>query len=78
MDQLARSGVLRGIEDDHKMMLPRCSRSHDIVEYQLKEQWYVRCKEMAKKAVDALENGSLRIEPGMHEQLWRDWLGNAR
>ncbi|XP_014482255.1 PREDICTED: valine--tRNA ligase, mitochondrial-like isoform X2 [Dinoponera quadriceps] len=78
MHELFVRGVLRDVNNEHSVMLPRCSRSQDIVEQLLKEQWFVKCDEMAKNAVDALENESLRIVPDVHEQQWRDWLGNIR
>lgn len=77
MDELTKRGILRDIYD-HKMLLPRCSRSQDIIEYLLKEQWFVKCDEMAKKALDAVKMGSLKITPSIHEQLWYDWLTNVR
>lgn len=33
------------------LLLPCVSRSGDIIEPLLKKQWFVRCDEMAKKAV---------------------------
>lgn len=62
------------------MILPRCSRSHDVIEYLPKEQWFVRCTTMARQAREAVKNGELRIDSSDsdHEQLWYDWLENAR
>lgn len=60
------------------MSIPRCSRSGDIIEYMLKEQWFVKCKAMAQKAIDAVEDGRLNIIPTEHKQSWYDWLENIR
>ncbi|KAF7391781.1 hypothetical protein HZH68_011324 [Vespula germanica] len=77
LNELTNRGLLRGIES-HKMTLPRCSRSGDIIEYLLKEQWFVRCKDMAQKALQAVKDGSLKIDPNIYESLWYNWLENIR
>ena len=45
------------------MQIPICTRTGDIVEPLLKPQWYVDCKEMAARAVDAVKKGELVIMP---------------
>ncbi|XP_029166045.1 valine--tRNA ligase, mitochondrial-like isoform X2 [Nylanderia fulva] len=81
MNELSVRGIIRGVEDHHRMILPRCSRTHDVIEYLPKEQWFVRCTTMAKRAQEAVKNGELRInssDGGIYEQLWYDWLENIR
>lgn len=60
------------------MSIPICSRSHDIVECMLKEQWFIKCKSMAHKALYAVKQGHLNIIPTSHEQIWYDYLNNIR
>ncbi|XP_047134563.1 valine--tRNA ligase isoform X1 [Hydra vulgaris] len=64
--------------EDNAMVIPMCSRSKDIVEPLLIPQWYVDCKEMAAKAVQAVRNGDLKIIPQMHEKTWYQWMENCR
>ncbi|XP_071563065.1 valine--tRNA ligase, mitochondrial isoform X1 [Temnothorax nylanderi] len=81
MNQLSARGMVRGVEDNHRMILPLCSRTHDVVEYLPKEQWFLRCATMAKRACEAVANGQLKIDPnddGIHEQMWYNWLENPR
>mmetsp|Transcript_6397 Transcript_6397/g.10765 ORF Transcript_6397/g.10765 Transcript_6397/m.10765 type:complete len:710 (-) Transcript_6397:8-2137(-) len=70
-------GLLRG-KEVNKMRLGKCSRSGDIVEPYLTPQWYVNCTSMAKRSVDAVRNGDLKIVPQMHESTWYQWLDNIR
>jgi valyl-tRNA synthetase len=60
------------------MRLGRCSKSHDILEPLLLPQWYVDCKDMAKRSADAVRNKELRILPeeGRGEAEWYHWLDN--
>ncbi|CAM9853636.1 unnamed protein product [Ascophyllum nodosum] len=74
---LEEKGLLRG-KEPHKMRLGICSRSGDVIEPMITPQWYVKCDGMAKRAVDAVKNKELRIEPVMHERTWYQWLENSR
>ncbi|KAJ8334950.1 hypothetical protein SKAU_G00405890 [Synaphobranchus kaupii] len=58
------------------MVLPVCSRSGDVIEPLLKKQWFVRCKEMAKRAMQAVDDGELEIMPHFYKKTWRNWLSN--
>lgn len=62
----------------HQMVVPMCSRSKDIVEPMLKPQWYLNCDDMAKKAVEVVDNGELKIIPEMHTKTWHHWMGGIR
>lgn len=76
MDYLTRNNLLRGIKP-HSMILPVCSRSKDVVEFLLRPQWFVRCEEMARRAVEAVQCGQLKIVPNHFEKDWFRWLENC-
>ncbi|XP_053644758.1 valine--tRNA ligase [Cherax quadricarinatus] len=60
----------------HPMMVPRCSRTHDIIEPLLKPQWFIRCSDMAAKAIDVVQKGELHIYPETYKKTWNEWLEN--
>lgn len=62
----------------HKMAVPICSRSRDVVEYMKKPQWYLRTRHMAQKAAEAVRSGKLRIIPGTYESMWFRYLDDNR
>lgn len=76
-DDLKALGQYVGTEDN-AMIVPMCSRSKDIIEPLLKPQWYVVCDEMARKSVEVVRNGELKIIPSAHEKTWYHWLENSR
>lgn len=76
-EALKERGLFRGVKEN-PMVVPICSRSKDIVEPLLKSQWFVNCEDMAKKAVEAVETGKLKIIPDMHIKTWNNWLKNIR
>ncbi|XP_028910687.1 valine--tRNA ligase, mitochondrial isoform X1 [Ornithorhynchus anatinus] len=73
---LKERGLFRGIRD-HPMVLPLCSRSGDVVEYLLKSQWFVRCREMGERAAQAVASGSLRLTPNFHQKKWNQWFAHG-
>ncbi len=75
--ELKELGLFRG-KEENAMRLGLCSRSGDIIEPMLTPQWYVNCSSMAKRAVDAVRNGEMKIVPDMHEQTWYMWLENIK
>ncbi|EUB62805.1 Valyl-tRNA synthetase [Echinococcus granulosus] len=69
------------------MSLPVCSRSGDIIEPLLREQWFIDTSVMATAAFKASiscsiyfanVSGALRISPHFYEATWRDWLASER
>lgn len=75
--ELKTLGLFRG-KEKNKMRLGKCSRSGDIIEPMLTPQWYVNCDSMARRAMEAVRDGSLKILPQMHEGTWFRWLENIR
>lgn len=66
---LEKLGQLRQ-KSPNPMRLGVCSRSNDIIEPFLKPQWYVDCKDMAKRSCDAVRSKELKILPETHEKTW--------
>lgn len=82
----ARKSVLQSLKEkglyrettENPMVVPFCSRSKDVIEPILKPQWYVDCKNMSKKAVEAVREGNLKIVPDMFNKTWFSWMENCR
>jgi valyl-tRNA synthetase len=70
-------GQIKG-KTPNPMRLGICSKSNDIIEPFLKPQWWVDCKDMAKRSVDAVRNKELTIIPESHEKTWYHWLENIQ
>ena len=50
------SGLYRGTADN-PIVVPVSSRSKDIIEPIMKPQWYIKCDDMAKKAMESVDSG---------------------
>jgi len=63
---------------DHSMIVPISSRTGEPIEYHLKPQWYLNCKEMAQMAIKAVERGNINIHPKTEEREYFRWLENIQ
>lgn len=76
-DALKEKGLWVG-KKSHQMRLGLCSRSKDVIEPYLKPQWWMSCKTLAEKSVNAVREGELKIIPEFHHQTWYHWLENIQ
>ncbi len=74
---MKQRGLYRDTKE-HEMTLPICSRSKDVIEPLLKPQWYVDCKDMARRSIDAVRSKELKILPTIFEPVWYKWLEDIR
>ncbi|XP_044001066.1 valine--tRNA ligase isoform X2 [Aphidius gifuensis] len=77
IDELTEKNLFVEIKDN-PMVVPMCSRSKDIVEPMIKPQWYVKCDDMAKDAMEVVNNGELKIIPEQHKKTWEHWMTGIR
>lgn len=71
--ELANRNLLVQIRP-HAMSIPICSRSKDIIEYLVRPQWFINCKEMSRKALLAVNAGQINIQPEHFKKEWERWL----
>ncbi|MCC2673474.1 MAG: valS [Ramlibacter sp.] len=72
----------------HKLMVPRCGRTGQIVEPMLMDQWFVAMtkvgendptgKSIAQKAIDVVENGQVRFIPENWVNTYNQWMHNIQ
>ncbi|MBA3056366.1 MAG: valine--tRNA ligase [Gammaproteobacteria bacterium] len=70
----------------HKLMVPRCARTGQIIEPMLTDQWFVAMnqvgkgdatgKSIAQKAIDAVQSGEVRFVPENWINTYNQWMNN--
>lgn len=73
LNDLAELDLLKS-KASHRNELPICSRSKDVIEFIIKPQWFMRCDEMCRQAIEAVDRKQLVIKPHRFEVVWRHWL----
>ncbi|MDR1399788.1 MAG: valine--tRNA ligase [Treponema sp.] len=65
-------------EENIKHAVGHCYRCHTVIEPFLSEQWFVRMKPLAEKALAAWQRGEVIFYPRKWENTYRHWLENIR
>ncbi|NPC57173.1 valine--tRNA ligase [Caenimonas soli] len=84
---LEAQGLLRETRK-HKLMVPRCGRTGQVVEPMLTDQWFVAMskvsdkdptgKSIAQKAIDAVETGAVSFVPENWVNTYNQWMNNIQ
>src|SRR5580698_1320957 len=75
LEDLAAGNFLVG-EKEHKLALGKCDRCATVVEPRLSEQWFLRIKTLADKAIAAVESGEITIVPENYRTIYLNWMNN--
>ncbi len=69
----------------HKLTVPRCARTGQIVEPMLTDQWFMAMtkpgadgESIAGRAMRAVENGDVRFVPAQWVNTWNQWMNNIQ
>ena len=77
VDELNAKGLISKIENyNHNIALSE--RTNCVVEPKLSLQWFVKMKELAKPAIDAVKNGDIKFHPKKYVNVYRNWMENIR
>jgi valyl-tRNA synthetase len=82
----ARERIIRTLEkskqlvkvEPHQHSVRHCYRCDTVVEPRLSDQWFVKMEPLAKPALKAVRDGTIRILPERWEAVYINWLENIR
>ena len=74
---LEAEGSLVKIED-YSHNVGTCYRCHTTVEPRVSKQWFVKMKELAKPAIDAVKNGDTKFVPEHFDKTYFHWLESIK
>jgi valyl-tRNA synthetase len=77
LEDLDRGGFLVKTEP-YSHAVGTCYRCKTVIEPYLSDQWFVRMKPLADKALEAFKNGEPRFHPRRWEKVYLHWLENIR
>ncbi|OYT93467.1 MAG: valine--tRNA ligase [Burkholderiales bacterium PBB3] len=93
---VARKQVVKDLETlgllvevkKHKLMVPRCARTGQVIEPMLTDQWFVAMnqvgagdatgKSIAQKAIDAVQSGEVKFVPENWVNTYNQWMNNIQ
>src|SRR5262252_914970 len=63
-------------EKDYALAIGKCERCGTVIEPRLSEQWFIKIKPLADRAVDAVESGEITIVPENYRTIYLNWMNN--
>ncbi|MBQ7328123.1 MAG: valine--tRNA ligase [Clostridia bacterium] len=76
-EELKKLGVLVKTET-YKNKVGCCCRCGTMTEPRVSEQWWVKMKELAEPAIEAVRTGKLKFIPKRYEKMYLNWLCNIQ
>lgn len=77
VEAMNEQGLLEKIEP-HTVAVGRCYRTKDIIEPYLSEQWFIRMRGMADRALPPVLNGEIKFYPERWVKTYEHWLSNIK
>jgi valyl-tRNA synthetase len=74
---LHEAGLLEKVED-YVNKVGYSERTDVPIEPKLSMQWFVRMEDLAKPALEAVNNGEVRLYPAKYGNVYRHWMENIR
>jgi len=87
VERLKEAGLLvpyvdkEGVEHDAEprtIQTPYGDRSGDVIEPWLTDQWYVDAETLAKRPIEAVQSGAIKIVPKSWEKTFFNWMENIQ
>ncbi|MFM8928421.1 MAG: valine--tRNA ligase [Betaproteobacteria bacterium] len=82
--QLEAQGLLVEVKK-HRLMVPRCARTGQVIEPMLTDQWFVAMtkpgangKSIAQQAIEVVQNGQVRFVPEQWVNTYNQWMKNIQ
>ncbi len=77
VEKLANKGLLVKTDEKYTNVVKRCYKCNAMIEPQIKDQWFVKMAPLAKRAIEAVNDGSVRFIPSNYEKIFRYWMENT-
>lgn len=74
---LEEAGYLVKVEP-YKLSVGRCHRCDSPVEPLISEQWFVRMKPLAERALQVVREGKIKFVPERFTKVYENWMENVR
>lgn len=76
VEKLKSKGLLVQIEENYKHIVKKCYKCETTIEPQIRDQWFVKMKPLAKPAINAIENEEIGFAPEHYKKISLHWLNN--
>ncbi len=65
-------------EEEYTHNVGKCERCKNTIEPKISEQWFVKMKELAEPAIQAVKNDEIKFIPKRYEKTYFNWMENIQ
>jgi valyl-tRNA synthetase len=77
VEKLSVKGLLVSTDEKYQNVVKRCYKCNTMIEPQVKDQWFVSMKPLAKMALDSVDRGEIAFIPENQGKVFRYWMENT-
>jgi valyl-tRNA synthetase len=77
VEKLKAKGLLEKIDEKYVHNVPVCYKCETVIEPQILPQWFVKMKDLAKKAADAVNAKKITFLPDNYRKIFLHWMENS-
>jgi valyl-tRNA synthetase len=77
VEDLQKTDLIYKIED-YKNKVGRSERTNSVIEPKLSMQWFLKMEELAKPALENVENDTIKFYPEKFKNTYRHWMTNIK
>ncbi|MCK6463025.1 MAG: valine--tRNA ligase [Candidatus Pacebacteria bacterium] len=78
VEDLKTAGLLEKIDDKYKHSVKSCYKCAKTIEPKIMDQWFVKTKPLAEKAMDAVSGGKIKFVTEKFEKIFFHWMKNIQ
>lgn len=76
IEKLQNKGLVEKVDENYKHVVRTCYKCGTIIEPQIKNQWFIKMKPLAEKALEKIRNGEIKYIPEHYQKISTYWLEN--
>lgn len=76
VEKLKSKDLVEKIEENYKHIVKTCYKCNSVIEPQVKEQWFLKMKPLAKPAISAIQKNKIKFIPAHYKKIILYWLKN--
>ena len=76
IEKLQSKGLVEKIDENYKHVVHTCYKCGTTIEPQIQNQWFVRTKPLAEKALEKIKSEKVKYIPEHYKKITTHWLEN--
>lgn len=76
VEKLDKKGLVEKVDEKYIHNVKVCYKCNRVIEPQIKDQWFVKMKPLAEKALKAVKSGEISFVTEQFEKIYTHWMEN--